>query len=136
MGKTDYVANLGDQNQSVLAAQYFPSSLSQGDVFTGWMLGWTGVIFQHSQLRIAEITDGTSQTYLLGEKTIDPDYYFDGLEYGDDWSWDTGQQDDISRQVAMGKPPSPSSSFTYYPPIQDTRGVFDYPGFGRRIPTV
>ena len=63
----------------------FPSSLSQGDVFTGWMLGWTGVIFQHSQLRIAEITDGTSQTYLLGEKTIDPDYYFDGLEYGDNW---------------------------------------------------
>ena len=90
-GQNGLCRQSGRPNQSVLAAQYFPSSLSQGDVFTGWMLGWTADISAH-QLRIAEITDGTSQTYLLGEKTIDPDYYFDGLEYGDDWSWNTGSR--------------------------------------------
>ena len=48
-----------------------------------------------------EITDGTSNRRLLGEKTIS-DYYFDGLEYGDELeSGKHGQQDDISRQVAM-----------------------------------
>lgn len=106
-----------------------PASLTAGDTFQNWATGFTGISFQHSQVKIADVTDGTANTYLLGEKPIDPDHYLDGMDYGDDWSWDTGQQDDIHRLVA-----SPNgygiNSYTYYPPLRDTPGYNDYPGFG------
>jgi len=40
-----------------------------------------GVCFQRSMIRLTEITDGTSKTYMVGEKFMDPDFYegIDGL---------------------------------------------------------
>jgi prepilin-type N-terminal cleavage/methylation domain-containing protein/prepilin-type processing-associated H-X9-DG protein len=40
--------------------------------------GHHGVVAARSQVRIAEITDGTSNTVLLGEKFLEPMYYFTG----------------------------------------------------------
>ena len=33
---------------------------------------------------VADVTDGLSNTYLLGEKYLDPDYYETGQDAGDD----------------------------------------------------
>jgi len=36
---------------------------------------WLGVIFERSEVRIKQVTDGTSHTYLIGERYLDPDLY-------------------------------------------------------------
>ena len=62
-----------------------------------------GVIFQHHNCRMSEITDGSSNTFLCGEKNIDPDYYLTGQDPGDDQGWTLGWDYNSCR-------------YTYYPP--------------------
>ena len=55
-----------------------------------------GVIYTLSTTRMGEITDGASNTYLIGEKYLNPDRYYDGEEASDnnpcyggfDWDYD------------------------------------------------
>ena len=130
-GRTDYVANLGDHNWVCdFDFNDYPTSLAAGNTFRNWLPGYTGTCYSGSEVKIRDITDGTSNTFLLGEKTIDADHYLDGKDAGDDWSWDTGQQDDIVCQVASYT----ANQYTYYPPIRDTPGANDYLGFGMCMP--
>lgn len=54
-----------------------------------------GVLDSLLALRMEQISDGPSNTYLLGEKYLDTDQYFNGIEGGDnnpvyagfDWDW-------------------------------------------------
>ena len=39
-----------------------------------------GIFFYGLSTTIAQISDGTSNTYLCGEKYIDANHYFDGLD--------------------------------------------------------
>jgi prepilin-type processing-associated H-X9-DG protein len=77
----------------------------------------SGVSHIKSRIRKRHIKDGTSKTYLLGEKYINPLNYLNGDDRGDDWSMFTGQQDDIYRA-------------TYDPPMQDRAGFEDDDLFG------
>jgi prepilin-type N-terminal cleavage/methylation domain-containing protein/prepilin-type processing-associated H-X9-DG protein len=132
-GKTDYAANLGDNNPLINTNppnSNVPTSLAAGDSFTNWPIGYTGITYVHSQVKVADITDGTSQTYLLGEKPMDADHYFDGADGGDNNSWDEGFDDDIIRAVANPNPVGQTPAYNYYPPLMDMPGVADYPGFG------
>ena len=43
----------------------------------------TGISFQRSEITLANILDGTSNTYLVGEKYMDADEYDTGTDYGD-----------------------------------------------------
>ena len=74
-----------------------------------------GVIFRHSEMKLCEITDGASCTYLIGEKYIMPDHYFDGKLGSDDEIWDTGYDCDNIRACT-------------HAPVPDTPG---YDDFGR-----
>ena len=88
-----------------------------------------GVCYNRSQVTMAMIADGASNTYLLGEKAVNPDCYTANHDGGDDWTMFTGHQDYIVRSVGWPDTTYPSG---YYPlpPMQDTPGISDYSGFG------
>ncbi len=97
VGKTDYAANDGDNPDygdstrwNGAGGDFGPPDYATG-ISPAGQLKWatfaqnnTGVFFAGSQLSSASITDGTSNTYLVGEKHLEPDYYFTGNEFADD----------------------------------------------------
>jgi len=101
-GRNDYAASGGDNSYDPPGGSHL-TSVEAGDARTPAQ--WrsvrgaytTGVFFVRSKTKIAEITDGTSSTYLLGEKYVNPDRYLDGLDPADDQGWDIGWDWDTER---------------------------------------
>jgi prepilin-type processing-associated H-X9-DG protein len=87
----------------------------------------TGVIYFHSRVTMADITDGTSNTYVLGEKSLDPDYYYNGLDWADNEGMYTGGDNDTLRTTHWN-PANPNE----WPgrPVPDTPGTMNYWAFG------
>jgi prepilin-type N-terminal cleavage/methylation domain-containing protein len=85
-----------------------PATFAQGDSPSfPWpdTSEFTGISHVRSTVRLADVTDGTSNTYLLGEKYCDPATYSSGESLSDDWSMYTGHQDDIARSTFIGWTP-------------------------------
>jgi prepilin-type N-terminal cleavage/methylation domain-containing protein len=81
--RCDYAMNAGDYLQWNASC---PSSLEEGDspgFYWGSMARQTGISHQRSQVRMSDIRDGTSQTFLIGEKCINRGHYTDGKDMGD-----------------------------------------------------
>jgi len=77
----------------------------------------TGVNFLGAEIRLAEITDGASNTMLFGEKWMDPDKYEDGTDPGDNQCmfngfdiavnrWGGGSRRDPNRDATLAGIPS------------------------------
>lgn len=105
--KTDYAVNAGDfiiatpsgpasSNPNVVAAYPWPN-----------LDKMTGVGFVRSQITLGELTDGTSNVIMLGEKCLGRGLYSNGNSSGDDQSMYLGDDADIRR-------------FTAFPPRLDT----------------
>jgi prepilin-type N-terminal cleavage/methylation domain-containing protein/prepilin-type processing-associated H-X9-DG protein len=128
---TCYAASIGDSSCTIWWGA--PSSLAKGDDPSFWnkplINSITGLSYARSEVTMAMIADGTSNTYLLGEKSVDPDQYLTGADGGDDWTMFTGHQDDIVRSVGWPDSTYPTG-YRPLPPIPDTPGVNDYAGFG------
>jgi prepilin-type N-terminal cleavage/methylation domain-containing protein/prepilin-type processing-associated H-X9-DG protein len=134
---SDYAANGGDATGAAMytGANWgcFPANYSAAPGFTGWPPTITikGICFVRSEVTMATVTDGASNTFLLGEKYVDPDHYFDGGDGGDDWSMYHGCQDDTVRIVGASDGPSDttkpwcatSTSAAILLPMQDIPGV-------------
>jgi prepilin-type N-terminal cleavage/methylation domain-containing protein/prepilin-type processing-associated H-X9-DG protein len=75
---------------------------------------YTGVSFACSQVRPAEVVDGLSRTYMVGEKNVDPANYLSGASDDDDQGWDLGFDIDNYRWSSKD-----------YPPLRDTKGNKD-----------
>ncbi len=73
----------------------------------------SGISYYKSQVRMCDIRDGTSNTYLIGEKYLNPDTYADGMDWGDNNCIYSGHDWDICRWTGTTLPP----------PRQDTPGV-------------
>jgi prepilin-type N-terminal cleavage/methylation domain-containing protein len=76
-----------------------------------------GISFLRSRITVAQVTDGTSNMYMLGEKYLTPDYYANGLDGGDNESMYNAYNVDTGR-------------VTGYPPLQDRPSYADYVRFG------
>jgi prepilin-type N-terminal cleavage/methylation domain-containing protein len=134
--RVDYAANGGDNNIVDATQSRQPSSYAQGQTLSYWAGSPqnTGVCLQHSQLRTGSITDGLSNTYLIGEKYLDPDEYTTGTDDGDNENAFTGLNWDETRTAATSG--SVASGFNYEPPLPDTRGYVNFWAFGGPHPGV
>jgi prepilin-type N-terminal cleavage/methylation domain-containing protein/prepilin-type processing-associated H-X9-DG protein len=98
MARADYVGNAGDQEFPQNGQG--PMSMDEGlnGPFT-WVQTppATGIIYQRSATRIAEILSGTSNVFLAGEKVMHKDHYTDGQWGGDNENMYCGYDNDITR---------------------------------------
>jgi len=126
VAKTDYAANAGDgpwgADNGYPAG---PTTIKQADSgkYNWTATNETGVVFQRSKVRLADIRDGTSNTYMLGEKYVNPDHYETGRDNGDDQSMYVGYDIDTCRWTRF----QDGVAFT---PLPDTSGELHYHQFG------
>ncbi|MDO4584354.1 MAG: DUF1559 domain-containing protein [Planctomycetia bacterium] len=83
-----------------------------------------GVIFQKSTISYAEIPDGSSNTFLIGEKYVSSDHYTSGRATGDDLTLYCGPDNDTYRITAY------SSDKLHYAPRQERSGLDSGQHFG------
>jgi prepilin-type N-terminal cleavage/methylation domain-containing protein/prepilin-type processing-associated H-X9-DG protein len=120
LARADYAINAGDKSKTESPG---PGSLQEGDTPSFWKQSryltrdFTGVIFQRSEIKIADITNGTSNTYLVGEKYLNAASYLSHDDEGDDEPMFVGMDSCVAR-------------FTASPPLQDRRGMEDLYRFG------
>ena len=143
-GRSDYAASCGDM--VFWATTMGPSNLARGDSMTDAM--WlafesnypggiaTGVVFRRSIVRLRDIEDGASNTYLAGEKYVPPDCYYDGTGVGDDQSWNASFCYDVTRWCGMAVMSTDQLTIAYtctdtlMTPRPDTPGVVTLWAFG------
>jgi len=101
VARSDYAANQGDSTIDEIGPG--PATLADGD---NPLYPWydaihsnnaTGISFIRSMVRLAHITDGPSNTYLAGEKYLDPDHYTSGTDKADNECAFSGWDNDIYR---------------------------------------
>jgi prepilin-type processing-associated H-X9-DG protein len=64
----------------------------------------TGIVYYSSLIKMADVADGTSNTYLVGEKYLNPDDYETGNDPGDNESCWTGENQDMARWSSLRYP--------------------------------
>lgn len=87
VARGDYCANAGDQSANQDGGG--PTSLTDG-LTRNWTSydanaakNWTGVIFRRSKIKVRQITDGLTKTYLVGEKYLNVADYETGEDAAD-----------------------------------------------------
>ncbi len=127
VARGDYAANSGDAPQGPTWL-YVYVSYAQGDspnhqwnrVDYPYRANYfTGITFRRSEIIMADISDGTSNTYMVGEKYLNPDYYFTGTDPTDNQSLFGGWNSDNHR-----------CTWVDAPPMQDQAGYFLFDSFG------
>jgi prepilin-type processing-associated H-X9-DG protein len=164
VAKSDYAANSGASRQwDTFDGWFEPTSYAVAATGTWTITSWcqsnptagvlnqnfqhcqTGVMYYRSEVKPSKITDGTSSTYLVGEKYLFPDAYEGipaasgqpGYTLGENQGIYSGMEWDNHRVAFMppgtGYPPSGGSTSNvreYYQPRQDTLGYDNVAAFG------
>jgi prepilin-type N-terminal cleavage/methylation domain-containing protein/prepilin-type processing-associated H-X9-DG protein len=119
VAKTDYAANCGDQGSvegsSTDNNGSGPTDLA-GEAAYNWISGTvcTGISYQRSQVSMADIRDGASNTIYVGEKYLNVNYYLTGTGSGDNENAYVGYDNDTFRTTGR-----------YYTPVQDLNDPTD-----------
>ena len=93
----------------------------------------SGIFHYLTNVSIAQISDGTSNTYLCGEKYIDANHYLDGLDEGDDWCDYCGYDPDnvrFSASITGNYPYETAVADPNWLPKQDMPGYANTEIFG------
>jgi prepilin-type processing-associated H-X9-DG protein len=162
VAKTDYAANSGSSREWDTVGWFEPNTYDAADSGTwtltnicdrdahvslrpNFMHCQSGVMYSRSEVKFSQIADGTTNTYLVGEKFLPPDAY-DGVVinpqtpgyYGENQSMYIGMEWDNHRvafEPAGTRFPPSGGSLTpadpeYYQPRQDTAGYDNHGAFG------
>ena len=113
VGRSDYAANSGDNwtepEIGGWPASYGPNTVTDVEGANGSETPTaracfgaiaklaTGIVYCGSVIKTADITDGASNTYLAGEKYLNPDMYLTGGDGSDNETCYTGDNQDIER---------------------------------------
>jgi prepilin-type N-terminal cleavage/methylation domain-containing protein/prepilin-type processing-associated H-X9-DG protein len=138
VAKTDYAANGGDlvSNPEAMgiwsdsgpgsppSASTLASLSVQVQSFGPNKTGPTGMVAALMMTSAADVKDGLANTYLVGEKYVQRDLYFGGLDAGDNYSLYIGDNPNITRYTYN------STANTALPPMADRRGMSNTVGFG------
>jgi prepilin-type N-terminal cleavage/methylation domain-containing protein len=146
LGRVDYAANGGECYVGFYSAG--PASLDAGAVsgyFTGasssaqgiasCIKNCSGILMAHNRFTFTDITDGLANTFMLGEKSVNPDVYIfssagAGISLGDDQGPFVADERDSYRAAAWDELQPPNKTGSLMPPQPDTPGVDDSYGFG------
>jgi prepilin-type N-terminal cleavage/methylation domain-containing protein len=111
-GRSDYAMNSGHAYNEMPARGEGPASYIAADthawpsedpnlkdpVFNRPLMELlTGISYERSTVGIRQVSDGTTNTYLIGEKHIYFDDYLTGIDFGDNETWCTGFNNDNYR---------------------------------------
>jgi prepilin-type N-terminal cleavage/methylation domain-containing protein/prepilin-type processing-associated H-X9-DG protein len=121
-GGLDYCMNSGGPMRS---GERLPAGVD-------WDAG--GIAHGGSLVTMADITDGVANTYMVGEKYINPDMCLTGLDAADDRGMYEGGGVDNYRWCSDIPPEQLGSGIPKWPPKQDRPGVCYYEGFGSAHP--
>jgi len=97
IGRSDYAGNSGTNSSG--CCWKGPNTLAKGDSenWSNRQKDVNGIFFYASEVKAAHITDGLTSTYLIGERMLNPDRYFDGGLCANDQGWDLGYDFDVNR---------------------------------------
>lgn len=152
VAKSDYAANSGDSRWFDGFNYWDPVDYAALERGSGWFRSptnqcgpedkyynycQTGVVFYRSEIKTTMITDGTSKTYLVGEKWMNPDFYdyaeITGVDARNSRDWGDNQSlycgfDWDNHRVAFG-PNSEVDDPEFYQPSQDRAGYIPFPPY-------
>lgn len=121
VARADYAANAGDH----FVGWGWPRHPVPSDGFAGLgfldMSASTGISHQRSEIRMGDVLDGTSTTYMVGEKYLTTDNYENGHDIGDDQSMLSGDDLDTNRWAVE-------------PPMRDRPADSNWTRFGSAHP--
>ena len=115
--KSDYAINTG--NESLNDFGPGPDSYRKGD---NPSYDWhdtsmmNGVSFLRSEVKPEDVTDGLGETYMIGEKYLNPDQYANGHDFGDNETAMSGFDNDNNRCGGAGE---------FFQPHRDEAGLRD-----------
>jgi prepilin-type N-terminal cleavage/methylation domain-containing protein/prepilin-type processing-associated H-X9-DG protein len=96
--RSDYAANCGSQGLD----EYFggPGGIV-GDDWSSWhdVRNCNGISFERSEVQMAHVRDGASNTIMLGEKYLMADHYYTGQVGSDNENAYTGFNNDVFRST-------------------------------------
>jgi prepilin-type N-terminal cleavage/methylation domain-containing protein len=120
IARTDYAANAGDGGPDTDGVNEHAGPDNDAAALT-WTLQTrhNGVLGLMGEVTPGDISDGLSNTYLVGERYIMPDHYETGLESADDQGQYVGYDRDTIR-----------FGTTTHLPLQHRQGVDQYRNFG------
>lgn len=141
VARMDYAASAGDQFlpwdlagpgtlPTALGPDYeWPDLNVERVIIEGQSGPATGISFLRSEICIAQIRDGTSNTYMIGEKYLNPDSYYNGTDPADNETMYCGYNNDNHRVAHY----DPAGGTAWYP-LQDRAGHMNEHTFGSAHP--
>jgi len=130
--KIDYSANSGDQAPPNDDQNGNGGTAAAGPPAIPTAFRFNGVVYQRSTVRLAEISDGTSNTLMVGEKHLSVQNYRTGLDQADNENLYVGFDNDTTR--GMNNKRTGAVGDIRFPPRVDSR-VPDLRTFGSAHPS-